>query len=285
MSFERTKSGQENRAAFLGVDYICYVEGGGGHSERSDDIIFWKNLLGTLRPDLKIHFIAKGGKAELEKRASDIIEKNISYSIVAMDSDFDHLLDGKISDRRILYTYGYSWENDVFSKPMLGRIYTHVARAPSVPDDEIDFLNQCYDRLSDRMLWPVRADYYALAAKSSVLPRSSPGRLFERSVSSGLPVVRYEEVIKICAQENRRTKPRTLPTLPKLTDATRFCPGKVYSHLMILLVSAVLKMNFAQKRMTPLHCKDIALLLLPELLKNNKDDAMVSFYSAQLSTV
>jgi len=285
MTFERTKSGQQNRAAFLGVDYVCYVEGGGGSSDFSDDVVFWRTVLEILRPDLKIHFLARGGKPELETRARDIIARNIGHALVAMDSDFDELLGDKITDRRVLYTHGYSWENDIFPKPMLAILYAHNIRAASPPAAEASELSNKYDEISARVLWPVRADYYALVAKSSVLPRNAPGRVISRCRTTGYPLVQHAEVRKLCRQANSGTKARTLPTLTKLAEPMRYCAGKVYAHIMYLLVTGVLRAFSRNTPLTPVHLIDIALLKMPEYFRRNDTDSVAAFHANQAARI
>lgn len=285
MTFERTKSGQQNRAAFLGVDYVCYVEGGGGSSDFSDDVVFWKTILEVFRPDLKIHFLARGGKPQLETRARDIIAQDIGHALVAMDSDFDELLGHKINDRRIFYTHGYSWENDIFPKPILAILYAHRIRAASPPAAEAAELSNKYAEISARMLWPVRADYYALVAKSSVLPRNAPGRVISKCRTTGYPLVEYAEVRRLCRQANSGTKARTLPHLTKLAEPMRYCAGKVYAHIMHLLMTGVLR-AFSRNTTLPLaHLIDLALLKMPEYLRRNGTDSVAVFHASQAARI
>ncbi|WCE69225.1 DUF4435 domain-containing protein [Sulfitobacter faviae] len=285
MTFERTKSGQQNRAAFLGVDYVCYVEGGGGFSDFSDDVVFWQTVLEVLRPDLKIHFLARGGKPELEARARDIISKGIDHALVAMDSDFDELLNDKINDRRVLYTHGYSWENDIFPKQMLAILYAHKIRASSPPAAEVAELSNKYDEMSTRIRWPVRADYYAFVAKSSVLPRNAPGRVISKCRITGYPLVMQTELRKLCRQANSGTQARTLPNLTKLAEPMRYCAGKVYAHLVHLLVTGVLRAFSRNASLTPVHLIDMALLKMPEYLRRNNTDSVVMFHAGQAALI
>ncbi|MEM7691048.1 MAG: DUF4435 domain-containing protein [Pseudomonadota bacterium] len=285
MIFERTESGQENRAAFLEVDYVCYVEGGGGENDFSDDVIFWNALFRTLRPDLRIHFLARGGKPQLETRARHILDNDIQSTLVAMDSDFDELLEHKINDRRILYTHGYSWENDILPRSVLEMLYSHKIRATSTPPREAAELDERYDELTRKMLWPVRADYYALVAKSSVLPRDKPGRVIGRSPSNGYPEVRRSEVRKLCQQANAKSSTRVLPVLPKMHEPMRYCAGKIYAYLMFVLVCGVLK-SFSRKVSGSFpHFIDVALLKFPEFMTSNERHEVTKFHIRQLSEV
>lgn len=285
MTFERTKSGQQNRAAFLGVDYVCYVEGGGGASDFSDDVVFWKATLETLRPDLKIHFLARGGKPELETRAKEIITKDIQRSLVAMDSDYDELLGHKINDRRVFYTHGYSWENDIFPNKLLLKLYAQKIRSHAPPALEATELTKKYRELSAEMLWPVRADYYALVAKSSVLPRNAPGRVIDRCGVTGEPIVKRTEVAKLCRQANAKTKPRALPVLAKMDEPMRYCAGKVYAYMMYLLISSVLKAFSRNASITSAHLTDMALLMLPKYLREERSDSVAAFHAKQASKI
>ena len=284
MIFERTKSGQENRASFLGVDIVCYVEGGGGANSHSDDVIFWRYIFSALRPDLRVHFLAKGGKPELEKRANDIIDKDIKFAIVAMDSDFDELLMEKIPDPRVLYTYGYSWENDLFCSEMLRKVYTFKCKKKSAEENEIVALDQLLKDLEKGLSWPVRADFCALVSKSSVLPRSTPGRVILRSTETGFPIVRRDEVLKLLTMVNRNTRPRQLPRLPSIDQPLRYCAGKIYAYACHLLVCAFLFDNkhAAARSMTPSHFRDVAHLLFEQFLTAHSDDDVVIHYNKQV---
>lgn len=285
MSFERTKGGQQNRAVFLGVDYVCYVEGGGGESEYSDDVTFWKGVFGVLRPGLRIHFQAKGGKPELESRAANIISENICNTIAAMDSDYDDLTKDKIEDSRILYTYGYSWENDAFCKPMITKIFSYIAKNFEIDSSEHELLHDEYERIRLDLIWPVRADFYALVAKCSVFPRKSPGRIISRDKKKQFPVIDRKEVVKLCKVANKNAQPRNLPSLPKLEDSMRYCVGKIYLHTMWILICAVLKEFGKSDNTTPNHFRDLGLLLFRDFLNETDHDQVSRHYDQIVSAI
>ncbi len=287
MNFERSRQGQENRASFYGVDYVCYVEGGGGASDDSDDVVFWSIVFSTLRPDLKVHFLARGGKPELEARARDVIEKDLNAVLVAMDSDYDELLGEKILDRRVLYTFGYSWENDLFSADVIREILSFKCRPRPLPQDDLLFFENHFDILVRQLKWPVRADYYALVSRSSVLPRNSPGRIFARCEQTNMPIVKLEEVRKLCKLANTRTRTRVLPNLPRIDNVMRFCVGKIYSHVMHLFVCAFIRVrNVSTTRtLTPGHFYDLAQLLFPNILRLGNGRALIEHYSNSLRQI
>lgn len=56
MAFERSLLGQRNRALFLNVDAIVYVEGGRGLEDQDEsfDAMFWKKVFEVFRTDLRV---------------------------------------------------------------------------------------------------------------------------------------------------------------------------------------------------------------------------------------
>lgn len=122
MIFVRTNSGLSNSRLFFKVDATIYVEGGdsvniddvknGQFSSSSSDVRFWQSLFSYYFPEKKFQFCCVGSKETVKKIANDIKSKKIFNVIVAMDRDFDHINGKKIISENVLYTYGYSWEND-----------------------------------------------------------------------------------------------------------------------------------------------------------------------------
>ncbi|WP_128253890.1 hypothetical protein [Falsirhodobacter deserti] len=55
-----------------------------------------------------------GSKTVLRPLAERVISENLSHVLVAMDRDYEGLRGSLLHDSRVLYTYGYSWESDVF---------------------------------------------------------------------------------------------------------------------------------------------------------------------------
>lgn len=105
--------------AFLGVSYIVYSEGGAfdkalGQSISSIDAVFWKGFFSRFLPNLSYSIKPLGSKENLLPYAQDIVDAKITNTIVVMDRDHDHHRQCIINHPCIIYTYGYSWENDAW---------------------------------------------------------------------------------------------------------------------------------------------------------------------------
>lgn len=285
MTFERTRSGLSNKAAFLGVDFICYVEGGGGVSEFSEDVGFWKSLFSVERPDLKVHFSARGGKPELEARARDIVAKNIQHSLVALDADYDHLLGEKISDSRVLYTWGYSWENDIATPEMIQLLYAHFIGANVVPASERTALSDEVAEVFRALLWPMRADFCALLAKTSVLPRQSAGRIFFPCPQTGAPKVNRSEVLRICREANSKRLVRGVIGSRSANWVPRDCPGKIWIFFAAKIISFVSKKHGRGGKIDALKLKSVGSLLWLQHKIQSPTAASVLHHSKSLSAI
>lgn len=131
--FEWTPEGQSNRRLFLRVDHVVYVEGE-EHEEGTPgslNIIFWQHIFGVYRPDRQYRFLAKGGKATLVGLAQHLISDDVKNTILALDSDYDRAHGSLIEDDRIIYTHGYSWENDVFTEEIASEVFCHISHVQS----------------------------------------------------------------------------------------------------------------------------------------------------------
>lgn len=126
-SFTRTNSGLSNLGLFHSVDLIIFTEGGdrtlsladvfsGLENRAPEDSKFW-NLVLKKNGFSKSYVVkAIGSKTSVLNVAAKIEAGEIKNVAAAMDSDLDDYLGTKLKSPLILYTYGYSWEADVFTK-------------------------------------------------------------------------------------------------------------------------------------------------------------------------
>lgn len=284
--FERSRSGQGNRAIFLDVDIVCYVEGGGGNSEDSKDVTFWSRVFGHYAPALRIHFTPRGGKPELEKLARDIIEKDADNTFVAMDRDYDDFRGSTIVDRRVVYTYGYSWENDLYASGNIAAVYCAVAHCGTLPAVTQDFINDALSHLEAALRLPVYADLMALLHNSSVLPRRSPGRIIveNRGVKNGF--VKRTEVLNLLKNVNQATRPR-VPVIrydPPF-DPIRYCVGHVIELAYTYLLRAAMKEQGKRANISSDHATDLGLQTFPGFLAAYPDDPVAVHHFKQVEAV
>lgn len=131
MTFRRTNSGLSNHHLFYDVQIVMYVEGGraslslqdlsegASGSDATLDAAFWKETLHAVGCSKRIKVISIGSKPTLLEIASGIADGSLRNVYVGIDRDFDMLDSDLAGTPGVMYTFGYSWENDVWSTETL----------------------------------------------------------------------------------------------------------------------------------------------------------------------
>ncbi|MDR7377197.1 hypothetical protein J2X19_001876 [Rhodoferax ferrireducens] len=110
MSFTRSQSGIRNTSLFFGVDRTVYVEGTGV------DQRFWQSVFSVFyKGPLSFHFKSIGPRSAVMSYVEKIAKSEAANTIAIMDSDYEGLKFSKFDIPNIIYTFGYSFENDLFS--------------------------------------------------------------------------------------------------------------------------------------------------------------------------
>ena len=86
--------------------------------EDVEDIEFWRKMIACARPGVKVQFYpysctGKASHATGKKACLKYLKALNSRYLIAVDSDFDYLLDNRVINinNHVLQTYTYSWEN------------------------------------------------------------------------------------------------------------------------------------------------------------------------------
>lgn len=114
---------------FHGKRHVVYVEG-------IDDILFWKYIL-SQNGLHNVHIKEAGGNNEIEKLVHLILNEEI-HLIVARDSHYCDILNRKRDHPRILYTFGYSIENSLFSPICIAFVVESYSKAAEDCLEEIE---------------------------------------------------------------------------------------------------------------------------------------------------
>ncbi|WP_417602768.1 DUF4435 domain-containing protein [Owenweeksia hongkongensis] len=177
MAFVRTTTGLNNQHLFHNVDYIVFVEGGesytktqidqGQFNDESIDTLFWSKILSNYKTESKFKFKAVGSKTAVLQVAEDIVNNNLTTVYAAMDQEFDRVLGKAYKHNNILYTLGYSWENDVWNEKVIHKIVTST----TAKDLEVSEVIEPFSKFIKDMKFSVYADGYMFSKNSGFFPR------------------------------------------------------------------------------------------------------------------
>lgn len=132
-SLEYSLEAQNVKSAFFRAKALVYVEG-------DDDVLFWEAIF-ALTPNFPVEIEPVGGSAQLDKHIENITNGRLN-AIAARDSDFLAHTKNSVCSPRVLYTYGYSIENSLYTEDILHQILRSFCRSASIPRSKSsDWLN------------------------------------------------------------------------------------------------------------------------------------------------
>ena len=264
MTFHRSPSGLTNLHLFIGADVVIFVEGGhqsftldevidGSYSHSSVDLKFWQGMFSIfLRDGRKCEFRAIGSKLTLKSIAGLIINNQVLNVWVAMDRDHDYFHGELCIAPGILYTHGYSWENDVCSPEVIEDVFwtlAQIARGSVPVRVEIDSL---FAQVCSQLQRAVYLDILIGFHGGSLLPRDKPDSMYKLSGPHGKPSVNQEYLSKLIDQL-RVAYPRPIFRPAEITlHVTRDCVGKIiacfYYRALQFLIKQYTSLGNIQKQ-------------------------------------
>lgn len=169
-SFSRTNSGLSNLSLFCQSDLIAYTEGGsksysleevfdGKYSKSSIDIKFWTCIFDALGCSKKITFRAIGSKNSGKQLTDKIVSGSIKNSIIIKDRDLDDFLNSIINHPNVIYTKGYSWENDVFQKEVTISSLHHLIDQ-QLSEEELLHVDNLYCDIENQLKKLIRLELF-----------------------------------------------------------------------------------------------------------------------------
>ncbi|WP_316377593.1 DUF4435 domain-containing protein [Enterobacter hormaechei] len=137
MSFSRTIGGLSAQKVFYGADLIAYIEGKTStESNCIYDDHFYKAIFKEFLPNKNIKIKILGNCNNVLDVYYKIVNNNIPNSFAIVDRDYDGVLYSRLKDYRLIFTYGYSWENDFWSQNMCRNLLEILTMHSKKAEDE-----------------------------------------------------------------------------------------------------------------------------------------------------
>lgn len=123
MTFTRSSAGISNYNAFLKCDLIFYVEGKKDATNTYDEM-YYQNLLESLMPAKKIKIKVIGDKKTALTYLKSLELEESDNGVVIVDKDLEGITSSfvKNKNKKLLITYGYSWENDFWTSDLCNEV-------------------------------------------------------------------------------------------------------------------------------------------------------------------
>ena len=250
--FKRTARGLNNQHLFYNVDLIVFVEGGsksytkaevysGEHSNETEDIIFWRNLFSIFKQEKKVKFKSVGSKSTIKDIVVDILDGKLQTVIVAMDNEFDEILKQRIQHPNVLYTYGYSWENDIWNEKVIKGIIEELT-AIKIENNDIE---KNFRSFLKSLKIAVYADGYLFKKSSSFFPRKTGYLFCVDCNTTDLPVIKEIEINKKLIEKGLNKKALYSFGSRNSINTLKFCFGHLLADYCFQLIFTYLKTRHA----------------------------------------
>lgn len=123
MTFKRSPLGVANYRLFFDAEIVIYTEGRLLTDKAIEDLDaydhkFYTALATSFTAYTKVKIKLVGGKSNALDYHDSILANNTDNSYVLIDKDYDDLLLTRLPSKKLLTTYGYSWENDFWSESL-----------------------------------------------------------------------------------------------------------------------------------------------------------------------
>lgn len=141
MSFLRSSQGISNYPAFYGVDFCVFTEGRKNFTDTNDELFYEAILRLSTNKTFKIKTV--GNCTDAMTYFDMIKNQNLNNFLVFIDKDLNEFNRSIIiDDHRLILTYGYSWESDFWSIPIIKKILEILGRA-TLGQKDIEKIEKC----------------------------------------------------------------------------------------------------------------------------------------------
>lgn len=130
MIFTRSNSGVANYPIFYDTEFIIYTEGKSVGNKNLDivlpDVVFYGTIFKKIFANKNVKIKCVGNKHAALAYVKPLREQGSKNSLVLVDRDYDGAKSSILDDPLIIYTYGYSWENDLWTYDLAKDLITDL---------------------------------------------------------------------------------------------------------------------------------------------------------------
>lgn len=287
-SFKRTVSGLANQHLFHNVDIVVFLEGGemcytkaeaytGRYSDETNDILYWKNIFQKFKDTSKIKFKSIGSKSTIKDIAFDVLNGNITTVMVAMDKEFDDILNQTLSHPNILYTMGYSWENDIWNAHVIREVI-HELSAVEIPEEDI---NKNFSRFLKQIKPAVFVDGYLFSKKNSLFKRPNGYMAVVNCSPTDLPHVKVDAIELLITSKGVKKRTAYAFARRKSISPKMYCFGHLLADYCFQLIMHYLRNRL---KLPSLHKEIIYRMGINKFFQNHFVNSEAHLYYQQLLT-
>jgi hypothetical protein len=263
MSFVRTHSGLSNLHLFHGVDAVVFVEGGsetftlddlekGLYSNQAADIKYWQIVFSAFAAGRTFHFRAVGSKNTINGLADLIATGKLKRVFVARDRDLDNLSGVLPVGAGIFTTQGYSWENDVWTAPIVFATFRKFNTVPEKEDKAREIIEREFLLMYKGVRGCVCVDAILACNNLEPLPRDEFLKIVRVNGASS-PVILSPATRSLLKRRRLKVRPQRLRGSAVKPSVLRDCYGHLLEafgyHLLVHVLNKICGLRTTPKEL------------------------------------
>lgn len=139
--FSRTAGGINSQGKFYRSELVVYIE---GKNKISTGVIYdehyYKSIFNCFLKGSNIKIKVLGSCLDVLDMYYKVLDGGIKNTLSIIDRDYDGIVFSKVKDNKLMYTYGYSWENDFWTKELCSKIISLLV--PNSDDVFLEFVRK-----------------------------------------------------------------------------------------------------------------------------------------------
>ena len=237
----RTQAGFANYPLFFKENIMLFVEGTPSKSNTdADDVFFWTTLAKRFAPLKNIKVKPCGSKTKLLQILDTVSSRRtIKRIFIAVDSDYDVYHENYAENKNLLFTYGYSYENDLVELSVLESFLTVCVRDIKKHEAVVREFKLGMHEFSRKTRWAICADILLHKTGISIINKqAATGMLFTMPQNRGKPD--FTLLHARGALKNARKTPRSPVRTISAVNPILSCKGKIVLHYIYLLSNHII---------------------------------------------
>jgi hypothetical protein len=251
----------------------------------SDDISFWKHMFETFRPTIKVEFRALGSKSPLKEISEDIVNNKISGICTVMDRDYDCLFCKPVRHNNILYTRGYSWENEVFHASSISASFYRFTNSNMSSQKIKKEISNCIKYIIFNLRRStIIADILLCNIGKPLFSRNNSRNVFYFPNKSSKPTVNRKKLRRdISSRKGGLGKFFCISRNLKI-DVQKDCYGKLLMNGAVHILQHMLK-KYGFPNLHRNYCENALITSFLSWVSDHKGASISRFYSTRISNV
>jgi len=240
--FVRSASGLMNYHKFYGADFTAYVEGkvetsSDVEATKTSDICYYEYLLQTASGGKKPKVKCVGNKSAALEYAKRIRINGVTGSVVIVDKDLEEILTSPIDQFPIITTYGYSWENEIWTAATMVAVLDSLTNGNPAGKFEVE---KHLPSLERRIKFLSLLDAAAQSNGFSILKKTSSlcGVAFDFPYVNVSEIKRVSEKFKITSASSCIVARELIQNNSRI-EAKKIIQGHFWSNIALRLVSYI----------------------------------------------